>query len=778
MSKKKSTYDDLFKKINTLQEENLRLTEQLEIQKSLNEIELRESETRFKNIFEQDRTVKLLIDPVTGIIEDANRSAVEFYGYSKEILVKKNIADINILSDEEVKAEMKCAMLEKKNYFNFRHQLSTGEIRDVQVYSSPIVSDSKIRLLSLIHDVTNQKKAERALDESRIIIQTVLDNIPLGVFAHNLNGDILLVNKTSASYTGYTQEELLGMNVSDIDPESITRKDREVLWQKLRFGNHVSITSTHIKKDGSKYPAEIFITAIELNREKILLAIAHDISERIDAERKIKESEAKYRLLAENMLDLVAQHNLDGTYSYLSPSVYNLLGYEPEELLGKNPYNLFHPDDLERIRKESHERALSGDVVTNIEYRIRRKDGEYIWFETNTKPILNDEGDVIKLQTHSQDISERKLAELRLNESLIDLKLAQEIAKVGNWQFDPKVGQPVWSDEVYRIYERDPSLGTPSLDEYSSIYEKDQFEIFINSYNAALQSGKSYSLKLKLVLKEKRIKYIRSICNPVYKTSKGYFLRGTIQDITEEVTRELKLLEREEQLKEINATKDKLFSIISHDLKGPLSSIIGFSELIEHNYNNYSEEKIKRFNNLIYKSSKSISDILENLLIWSRSQRNKLMFEPEKLNLFFLVEKTIDLEQGFAERKKVIIKNKIKGHYEVFADENMLLTILRNLLSNAIKFSHEGGKIIMNATKLSNMLKISVQDFGVGIEDERAKQMFKLADVESTKGTAGEEGTGLGLTICKEFVERHGGKIWMESNIGKGATFYFTLPLE
>ncbi|PLX16895.1 MAG: hypothetical protein C0599_14500 [Salinivirgaceae bacterium] len=870
----------------------------------ITEAQLKESELRFRSIFEQDRTIKLVIDPKTGMIEDANQSAIDFYGYSKKTLLSKNISDINILSDKEIMAEMEDAVALRKNYFDFKHKLASGEIRDVHVYSSPIKYKNNSKLLSIIHDVTLQKEAEKSLIESRQAIQTVLDNIPMAVFAHAGDGHIMLVNDTSELYTGYTKEELLKMRMCEVDPNVNDRDDKGIIWDKLKIGENIKIQAHHKTKTGSTYPVEVTITAMELFGNKMILGIAQDITERLKAESVIKERESKYRILAENMIDLVAQHEPDGTYTYISPSVLNLLGYAPEELIGTNPYELFHPDDLEHIKKESHEAALKGKDVTNIEYRIRKKNGDYIWFLTHTKPIFNDkkelvqlqthsqditervkaeneikeseakyrmladnmvdlvvqhnlegeltyvspssynlwgyrseellgkkiykifhpdetakvrnvfnemvnswgveinsefrikhkdgmvvwvsastksitnrENEVVKLQTHFKDITERVYSEKKLNESLIYLKLAQEIAKIGNWQFDPMEGKPTWSDEIFRIYERDPELGTPEIKDYQDIFDKVNYEKFHQAFSDALKNGQPYSLKLELGIPNGGKKYIRTICKPVYKTAKGYFLRGTIQDITEQQKKQIELIKREEELEELNHTKDKLFSIISHDLKSPLGSIIGFSELIEHNFDKYSTDKIKRFNNLIYTSSKSISEILENLLTWSRSQRNKLLYEPDNLNVAYIIEKVINLEEGTAERKHISIINKVPVNQKVYADDKMLMAILRNLVSNAIKFSHENGEIILSSSKTGNKLKISVKDSGVGVEKERAKRMFKIVDNSSTKGTAGEEGTGLGLTICKEFVERHGGKIWMESEPDKGATFHFTIPL-
>lgn len=245
---------------------------------------------------------------------------------------------------------------------------------------------------------------------------------------------------------------------------------------------------------------------------------------------------------------------------------------------------------------------------------------------------------------------------------------------------------------------------------------------------------------------------------------------GVISDVT-------KQRETEQTLREINATKDKLFSIIAHDLKSPYNAQLGFLELLLDEGSSYTEQQRKRFINTVYHSTKQSFALLDNLLIWSRTQTGKIPFNPEELLLAQVFEEAIDLQQYPAQSKNILIETELcNDNLEVSADVEMVNTILRNLLSNAIKFTPDNGNILIGGkTANDNQILIYVKDTGIGIEKENLKEIFNPASNFSTVGTNKEKGTGIGLIICRDFVERNGGKIWVESEPGKGSAFYFTL---
>jgi signal transduction histidine kinase/ligand-binding sensor domain-containing protein len=238
-----------------------------------------------------------------------------------------------------------------------------------------------------------------------------------------------------------------------------------------------------------------------------------------------------------------------------------------------------------------------------------------------------------------------------------------------------------------------------------------------------------------------------------------------------------KLSETNEELLILNSTKDRFFSIIAHDLRNPFHVVSGFSEILIKDYSKLSPEKIEKYLNLINTSARSGNNLLENLLQWSRSQTGHIPYEPLILNLWVVAKETLDLLEGEALKKNIQVQLRMEPHLNVIADENMLKTIMRNLLSNAIKFTDKNGSIVLNAKVKSPFIEICVSDTGIGISKEHQLTLFRVDSNISTKGTSQESGTGLGLILCKEFIEKHNGRIWVESEEGKGSTFTFNLLL-
>lgn len=238
----------------------------------------------------------------------------------------------------------------------------------------------------------------------------------------------------------------------------------------------------------------------------------------------------------------------------------------------------------------------------------------------------------------------------------------------------------------------------------------------------------------------------------------------------------------ENELLEANATKDKFFSIIAHDLKNPLFAFKNVIEVLTSMFDELSDNEKKDFLMDMKKSTDNLSNLLENLLTWSRSQRGLIKYNPEKINLLQISNNIISLMNLNAEKKNIIINNFIDKDLDVFADESMLATIIRNLLSNAIKFTNIGGKVDISAkTFLNNSNKIiceySVIDNGIGMTKEYISNLFKIDATNSLDGTALEKGTGLGLILCKEFININKGEIFVDSDYNKGTTFKFTLPI-
>lgn len=247
------------------------------------------------------------------------------------------------------------------------------------------------------------------------------------------------------------------------------------------------------------------------------------------------------------------------------------------------------------------------------------------------------------------------------------------------------------------------------------------------------------------------------------------------QDITAKKEAELALVESQKKLKELNDTKNKLFSIIGHDLRGPIGNLKSFIELIVNDADFSDTQNLKQLLEELLSSTSTTYDLLENLLLWAKSQQNEVIFMPVDVELHQTFEMSIALIAEAAKRKSITIHNQIPNNLIIHADRNMIMTITRNLISNAIKFTESGKNIYLSVLENGSSFTISIKDEGVGINPEDLKELFNPTKKHTTSGTSGEKGTGLGLLLCKEFVEKHNGKIWAESEQGNGSEFKFTI---
>ncbi len=231
-----------------------------------------------------------------------------------------------------------------------------------------------------------------------------------------------------------------------------------------------------------------------------------------------------------------------------------------------------------------------------------------------------------------------------------------------------------------------------------------------------------------------------------------------------------------QELEKANITKDKFFSIIAHDLKNPFHSILGFTDLLIKNYHDFEDIKKLEFLGLINESSQYANNLLDNLLHWSRTQTDRIRYSPIKFDLHSLINEIQHMLHANVEKKQLALLNLVPEATYVYADKNMIHTVLRNLVSNSIKFTPEEGTISFQAIPEGDHVRVSVEDNGVGISLDKQDKLFSFSEFYSTAGTAGEPGTGLGLIICFEFIKKHQGKLRFYSESGKGTTFIFNLP--
>jgi two-component system sensor histidine kinase/response regulator len=252
---------------------------------------------------------------------------------------------------------------------------------------------------------------------------------------------------------------------------------------------------------------------------------------------------------------------------------------------------------------------------------------------------------------------------------------------------------------------------------------------------------------------------------------------GIVRDITERKKVELIISKQNDELSKLNTDKDRFISILSHDLRSPFNALLGLSEVLKKEVRKLDIDEIENIAIDINTTGQRTYNLLEDILTWARAQQGKIPCEPQNLSfseICYDIHKTLNLT---ANAKSISLNYSNADHMTVFADKNMLKTVLRNIVSNAIKFTNSGGAINISAIQTDSDITISVLDNGIGIQPDNITKLFDISEYITTKGTAGETGTGLGLLLCKEFVEKHHGKIWVESEMGKGSDFKFTLPI-
>jgi PAS domain S-box-containing protein len=308
---------------------------------------------------------------------------------------------------------------------------------------------------------------------------------------------------------------------------------------------------------------------------------------------------------------------------------------------------------------------------------------------------------------------------------------------------------------------------------FSFFVSKYSKPIFKNFLNKVFISRTKETCELKLSVDGNSEMYVQ-LAGTISENGNQCF--ATMLDITERKLADQALKESEKKLVQLNADKDRFIAILGHDLRSPFNGLLGLSALLKENIQNFDIEEIKNYAGHINKTAQSTFNLLENILLWARTQQGIIHFKLQKLQFQDIFKNIHEVLNPTAIEKNITIKYSATDHLTVFADANMLKTVLRNLTSNAIKFTNSGGTINISAVQTPSTITISVSDNGVGISQDMIAKLFELGQVQSTNGTANEKGTGFGLLLCKEFVEKHNGNIWVESAEGKGTTFTFTIP--
>lgn len=602
--------------------------------------------------------------------------------------------------------------------------------------------------------------------------RTLFENSGIAMVIVDKDGIFHLVNTIAAKQLGLEVNEILGKSLLDILPHDKAQKYFERNRKFIELGINEEYEDTFEFSSGIK---TLLITDSVIKNVNgvgyALQSCSIDVTEHRKAEDALRESERKYRLLARNLPGitvLLFDHELRISLVEGYPQLN--YGFTSEMMEGKTLREIIHKEQAEVLNTFCIN-ALKGESLTDHIYTFNSR-----VFSSGIIPLKNQKGEIQGGMIVSQDITEKKNAELTLNTNFSLLRMAGKTAKFGGWSLNLSDMKITWSDEVAAIHEVQPGY-EPSLSEGVQFYAPEWREEIQKIVSDCIENGTSYDAELEIITaKENRI-WVRTTGEAIYDESgKIIRIQGSFQNIDERKLAEKALEKSAARLKELIATKDKFFSIIAHDLKGPFNSIIGLSEILNQQIKNRNFTEVGKYVEIIQNSSQQAFELLVNLLEWSKSQTGIMVFSPVEINIIQAIEESINLLRDEATQKNITITMNAPQKLITRVDQAMLNTILRNLLSNAVKFTHPGGKITVRAQLKHHLLKLSVTDNGIGISKEARENLFRIDMTCTTRGTENEKGSGLGLILCKEFVEKHGGQIWVESEVGRGSIFSFTIP--
>ncbi len=496
---------------------------------------------------------------------------------------------------------------------------------------------------------------------------------------------------------------------------------------------------------------------------------------------ELRKTTVKHKDFAKNSPYIIYKYSNKSGGLFYSERVQYILGYSPNELVD-NPFfwnNSIHPNDRVNVKGAIENNKKGADH--NIEYRIKTKQGKWIWLQDSFMH-KNQIGDEIIIEGHATDITVRKEAELALIDSELRWKFAIEGNSDGLWDWNLITNEVFYSDQWKKMLGFEIEEIEADLKEWDKRVHPDDKKKVYEDINKHINGEVDfYANEHRVLCKDNTYKWILDRGKIISFTwdNKPERMIGMHTDISKRKKTEQSLAESETKLRELNATKDKFFSIIAHDLRNPFNAIIGLSEILLSKHKEYDDEHRERIIEMANSSAKNAFTLLENLLAWARSQSGNIFYSPKKINFKALLTKTLIDLQAQITQKNIHLLDETQRNETIMADENMISSVLRNLISNAIKFTPHSGTILISSKKNDdiNFLEVSITDTGVGIPKDKIDDLFHIDKNTSTLGTENETGTGLGLILCKEFVEKHGGKIWIESEKGRGSIFKFTLPL-
>ncbi|MDX9697754.1 MAG: PAS domain-containing sensor histidine kinase [Bacteroidales bacterium] len=614
------------------------------------------------------------------------------------------------------------------------------------------------------------------------VLSDMIYNSGLVILKISPAGEILYSNNYFESVFGYKHDEIIGKSFTDIIFNISANDASEVQTTKPNdILNNVGHRQFEIASRTKNDEIHWFFWQISpfnhpsADKHMGYYCVGQEITHRKRIETRLAESEKKLNDFVNLLPEIVFEVNANMQIIFINQRCIDFVGYSKEDFLQNKVHlqDIIIPEDFIRMNKIFVEN-FNGIRNTGNTFGVIHKNGSLLNVQIHSNPVW-DEKKVVSLRCIAINITDKARFEKKLKEQEEKFRLIYENSPIPyqslNTFGDIIEINPAWLKIMG--YTREEVVG----ENFAKFLVPELRELFLKRFENFKSIGEIKDLQFQLMSKDGRI-FIANYNGKIETNEAGKFIKShcVFNDITLQIKAENTLIQSEQKLRELNATKDKFFSILAHDLKNPFNDIIGFSYLLSSNIYKYDLPKIEQFSNIIHQSAKLTFNLLENLLDWSRSQTGNLKFIPESFDINELIIENIDLFQSTANNKNIKLFNEVDGVLQVYADKNMIRTIIRNLISNAIKFTNQGGFVRITGSLSKSFVTISVVDNGVGINYDDQKKLFRIDTNVTRQGTEKERGTGLGLILCKEFIERNGGKIDFESQPGRGSRYFFSVP--
>ena len=588
------------------------------------------------------------------------------------------------------------------------------------------------------------------------------------------NHTYIEVNEAFNTLLGFEKNEVIGKTAIELD--IITPETTNEIVKNARTNGAVTNVKADLKaKNGEIKHVLLSAENIYIQDKKYRFTVVHDITERLQAEESLQNSEAKYRNLIQHSSDPIFSFNPDVTYKFANESFSRVFGMVPEDLIGKTPHDIFPYDEAEK-RITTVRQVLQTGQKGEIEVGVPLQSGEVRFYLTMLDPVKNDQGQVLFVTCISKDITERKLAEEVVKESKLSLDNAQEIAKMGSWEFDILINKLVWSTNMYRIFGYEPFEIEPTYELFINHVHPDDLCIIRASDEYMKNSKETFSQELRFVMPDGSIKWILNKLVPIFKENVLVKLKGVSTDITDHKHTEMELFKAKEKAEESDRLKSAFLANMSHEIRTPMNGILGFAGLLKES--NLTGWEQQAYIKIIEKSGARMLNIINDIVDISKIESGMMELDIRESDISEQLEYIYTFFKPEVEGKGLLFsyKNSLPEKENIIkSDREKIYAILTNLVKNAIKYTNKGS-IEFGCEKKGKTLEFFVKDTGIGIAKDRQEAIFERFIQADISDKPAYDGAGLGLSISKAYVEMLGGKIWLESQKGAGSIFSFTLP--